>query len=154
MAIRLRHVGVVVSNLDKALDIYINYLGYKLVNKYKNLSGEYQSKLVGIDNIEMDVAILKSRDNARLELLEYKNLPGAKREPVLSNDIGSSHFAITVKDIDNLYKNRENFEVEFMSKPLKSPDNFVKVAYVIIMNECIVELVQVFDEKAKYSGGE
>ena len=154
MAIALRHIGIVVSNLSKAVSLYKDYLGCELVGDYPGLSGAYQEKLVGINNVEMDVAILKTQDNNRIELLEYKNCFGKKREPVLSNDIGASHFALTVKNIDHLYENRNNFDVSFISEPLMSPDGFVKVAYAILMDECIVELVEVFDKRARYSGGE
>jgi len=153
MAIALRHIGIVVSNLEKAIALYQDYLGCELVSEYSGLSGDYQGKLVGINNVEMDVAILRAQDNNRIELLEYKNYPGKKREPVLSNDIGASHFALTVENIDYLYKIRNNFDVSFFSEPLISPDGFVKVAYATLMNECIVEIVQVFDKRAKYSGG-
>ena len=151
MSIALRHIGIVVSDLKKAMKLYQDYLGCELVGDYPGLSGEYQEKLVGINNVEMDVAILRTQDNNRIELLEYKNYPGKKREPVLSNDIGASHFALTVKNIDYLYKIRNNFDVSFFSEPLISPDGFVKVAYATLMNECIVEIVQVFDKRAKYS---
>ncbi len=153
MAISLRHVGIVVSHLEKAIELYRDYLGFELVGEYSGLSGKYQVKLVGIDDVVMNVAILRSQDNNRIELLEYKNCAGEKRTPVLSNDIGASHFAISVEDIDKLYKSRNKFDVSFISEPLLSPDGFVKVAYAIMMNECIVELVEVLDEKAKYSGG-
>jgi catechol 2,3-dioxygenase-like lactoylglutathione lyase family enzyme len=151
MAIALRHIAIVVSNLEKAIALYQDYLGCELVSEYSGLSGDYQGKLVGINNVEMDVAILRAQDNNRIELLEYKNYPGKKREPVLSNDIGASHFALTVKNIDYLYKIRNNFDVSFFSEPLFSPDGFIKVAYATLMNECIVEIVQVFDKRAKYS---
>ena len=154
MAIALRHIGIVVSNLEKAVELYQDYLGCELVGEYPGLSGEYQEKLVGIKNVKMNVAILRTHDNNRIELLEYENSPGKKRKPVLSNDIGASHFALTVENIDNLYKSRNNFDVLFISEPLLSPDGFVKVAYAVLMNECIVELVQVLDERARFTGGE
>ena len=107
MAIALRHIGIVVSDLEKAVKLYQDYLGCELVGEYPGLSGEYQSELVGIKEVVMNVAILRTQDNNRIELLEYKNCPGKKREPVLSNDIGASHFALTVENIDNLYKSRK-----------------------------------------------
>jgi catechol 2,3-dioxygenase-like lactoylglutathione lyase family enzyme len=153
VSILLRHVGIVVSDLEKAIKLYQDYLGCELVKEFPGLSGQYQEQLVGIKDVVMNVAILRTQDNNKIELLEYKNHPGKKREPVLSNDIGSSHFALTVKNIDNLYKSRKKFGVSFISEPLISPDGFVKIAYAIIMDECIVELVEVLDEKAKYTGG-
>lgn len=153
MAIALRHIGIVVSNLKKTVKLYQDFLGCDLLNEYINISNDYQSKLVGINSVVIDVAILATQDNNRIELLEYKNCIGKKREPVLSNDIGASHIALTVKNIDYLYKSRENFDVSFISEPLLSPDGFVKIAYVVIMNECIIELVEVLDDRAKFSGG-
>jgi catechol 2,3-dioxygenase-like lactoylglutathione lyase family enzyme len=153
MAISLRHVGIVVSDLKKAVKLYQDYLGCELVNEFPGISGDYQSKLVRIKGVVMNVAILRTQDNNRIELLEYKNHPGKKREPVLSNDIGASHFALTVENIDYLYKVRNDYDVSFISEPLLSPDGFVKVAYAVLMNECIVELVEVLDKRAKLSGG-
>ena len=69
MAIALRHIGIVVSNLEKAITLYRDYLGCELVVKNLGLSGEYLEKLVGINNVEMDVAILRTQDNNRIELL-------------------------------------------------------------------------------------
>ena len=154
MAITLRHVGIVVSNLDKAIHLYQDFLGCEFIARYDDLSGKYQEKLVGINNVKMDVAILRTNDNNRIELLEYKSSPGSKREPVMSNDIGASHFAISVKNIEKLYKTRNLFDVSFISEPQLSPDGYVKVAYAILMEECIVELVQVLNEKARFSGGD
>ena len=87
MSIALRHIGIVVSNLEKAITLYQDYFGCELVGKNLGLSGEYQEKLVGINNIIMDVAILRTQDNNRIELLEYKNCPGKKRDVVLSISI-------------------------------------------------------------------
>tara|TARA_B100000287_G_scaffold435108_1_gene501857 strand:- start:2671 stop:3135 length:465 start_codon:yes stop_codon:yes gene_type:complete len=154
MSLALRHIGIVVSNLEKALAIYRDFLGCEVVSSYKGLAGNYQDKLVGLKNVKMNVTILKTFDNNRIELLEYLSHPGKKRSPVLSNDIGCSHFAISVDNLDILYNSRKNYDVSFISRPLVSKDGFVKVAYAILMDECIVELVQVLDDRAKFSGGE
>ena len=153
MAIALRHIGIVVSSLEKAVILFQDYLGCELVAEYSGLASKHQEILVGIKNVDMDIAIFRTQDNNRIELLEYKNCPGKKREPVLSNDIGASHFALTVKNIDNLYKSRKNFGVSFISEPLLSPDGYVKVAYTVLMDECMVELVEVLDDRGIVSGG-
>ena len=87
----------------------------------------------------MQVAILRTQDNNRIELLEYTSHPGKKRDPVCSNDIGTSHFALTVEDLQALYDIHTKFDVRFLTHPLISPDGFVKVAYTVFMEECIVE---------------
>ena len=153
MAKAFRHVGIVVSDLGSALTLYQDFLGCELICKYSNLEGEYESKLVGLKNVCMQVAILRTQDNNRIELLEYTSHPGKKRDPVCSNDIGASHFALTVEDLQALYDIHTKFDVRFLTHPLISPDGFVKVAYTVFMEECIVELVEVLDPRATYSGG-
>ncbi len=78
MAISLRHVGIVVSDLEKSIKLYQYYLGCELVEKFHGLSGQYQEKMVGIKDVVMDVAILRTQDDNRIELLKYKNCPGKK----------------------------------------------------------------------------
>lgn len=151
MGLALRHIGIVVSNLDRAIDIFINYFGCPIVNKYPRVTSAYISELVGIKNVEMKIAIFKTMDDNRIELLEYVSEPGSKREPVRSNDIGVSHFAMTVEDIGQLYQNRNAYDVRFLSAPLLSPNGYVQVAYAVVMDEFMVELVQVLDEKATYT---
>lgn len=152
MAKALRHVGIVVSDLSQAIKIYKDYLGCELVAEYPHVSGDYLSQLVGLSDAQVKIAILRTQDNNRLELLEYQQPAGDKHIPQ-ANTIGLSHFAMTVADIQQLYDEGFDYEVEFISPPLKSPDGLVKVAYVILMQEHIVELVEVLDPRATYSGG-
>ena len=152
MAVALRHIGIVVSNLEEALTLYTNYLGCELKDFHPNVNGTYISELVGIQEAKMKIAILKTEDDNRIELIEYISNIGKSRNPVLSNDIGASHIALTVKNIQNLYDDRKNFNIKFLSPPLIGPNGFVKVAYAIILNECLVELVEVLDEKGRITG--
>jgi len=152
MAVALRHVGIVVSNLEEALKLYTNYLGCELKDFHPDIKGTYISELVGIQEAKMKIAILKTEDDNRIELIEYISNIGKRRTPVLSNDIGASHFALTVKNIQNLFDDKKNFNIKFISPPLLSPNGFVKVAYAIILNECLIELVEVLDEKGRITG--
>ena len=153
MAVALRHVGIVVSNMDQAVNIYENLFGCEVVKILSEVKGSYISQLVGIPDVLMKIVILKTKDDNRIELIEYLNTTGKKRMPVFSNDIGASHFAITVVDINNLYKKSANYSIRFLSPPILSPDRYVKVAYAIIMEECIVELVEVLDVLGEITGG-
>jgi hypothetical protein len=153
MAVALRHIGIVVSNMEQALNIYEKLFGCEVVKILSEVKGNYISQLVGIPGALMKIAILKTKDNNRIELIEYLNITGKKRVPVISNDIGASHFAITVVDIDKLYNQSADYSIHFLSPPLLSPDGYVKVAYAIIMEECLVEIVEVLDVQGEITGG-
>lgn len=153
MSRALRHIGVVVSKLEEGLRVFQEYLGCELIGVYRELRGEYQSALVGIENVEMNVALLRADDNGRIELLEYVSPPGRRRAPVSANDIGVSHLALTVRSLDDLQARAGEYGVRFLSPPLTSPNGWVKVAYAVVLEEAMVELVEVLDERAQFSGG-
>ena len=150
----LRHIGIVVSNLDQALRIYCEFLGLEIKAQYANHSSEYLSRLVNIKEACIRVAILSLPDNNRIELIEYLSNRKKLRHPMMANDLGYSHFAITVTNITDLYNKSKHFDVRFLSEPLLNPDGSAKVAFAIIMNEYMVELVEVLNESARFSGGE
>ena len=60
---------------------------------------------------------------------------------------------MTIDNLENFVKKSKKYNTKFINKPILSPDNFVKVAYVLIMNEVLVEVVEVLNKKAKFSGG-
>jgi catechol 2,3-dioxygenase-like lactoylglutathione lyase family enzyme len=153
MSKMFRHVGVVVASLQESLNIYQNFLGLELKAFVERNAGPHVDNMVGVKDTALKVAIMRCEDNNRIELIEYLNHPGVKRSPVLSNDIGASHFALTVEDIDLLYVKSKDFPVKWVSPPATMPDGGVRMAYAILNDECIVELVQVLDKKATYSGG-
>ena len=136
-----RHAGIVVSNIKKTSDIFKNYLGLKLLMKEKIVKGKYISNLVGINNAKIKIIIFISIDNIKYELLEYFNKKNSNKL-LQSNNIGLSHLSLTVKNIDKLYNMRKNYNVKFVNSPIINKIDNVKVSYVKIMNEFILELVE------------
>jgi hypothetical protein len=136
-----RHVGIVVSNINVASKIFKDYFGLKLLNKQKIVNGSYISKLVGINNAKIKISVFLSIDKTKYELLEYISKK-KKKIPLKSNNIGLSHLSFTVKNIDKLYKNKNKYNVKFINPPIISKEDNVKVSYVKIMDEIILELVE------------
>ena len=149
----LRHIGIVVSDLEKAERIFVELFGFEIKVNYPKLRGDYLSSLLGLEQVEARIAILKMPDNNRIELLEYRSPTSPRLAPPRANDVGLSHFAIRVEDLNEIYRRSADYDICFVNSPMDSPDGSVKVAYAVLMEEAIVELVQVCNEKACYSGG-
>ena len=66
----IRHTGIVVRNLDNAVRFYEG-LGLSLFKREVE-KGSYIDKVVGINNVIIETAKLKSSCGALVELLEYK----------------------------------------------------------------------------------
>jgi catechol 2,3-dioxygenase-like lactoylglutathione lyase family enzyme len=149
---RIRHIGIVVSNLNKSVEALKSLLGAKVITNLITNKGSYIDTLVGLRGTTSKVKLLKLKDNSRIELLEYKKPKGKKRSNK-SNEIGVSHFAVTIDSMSKFVKKSKKFGTKFINKPILSPDKFVKVAYVLILNEIFVEVVEVLNKKAEFSGG-
>ena len=69
----IRHTGIVVRNLDKAIRFYEG-LGFSIWKREVE-KGQYIDKIVGLDNTEIETAKLKSPCGGLLELLKYHKFP-------------------------------------------------------------------------------
>ena len=83
-----------------------------------------------------------STGNTLVELLEFA-------EPVGSNiirkvnDLGASHVAFTVSDLDETYLRLKQSGVKFNAPPQLSPDGYAKVTFCFDPDKTHIELVQV-----------
>ena len=147
-----RHVGVVTSSFNSTKNVLIKLFEMEVIAEYGSISGEYIDTLVGIDNVDMQVAILRMKDNTRVELLCY-NQEERKPDQCLSSKLGVSHLAVTVDDVQQIYEKGLNLGLSFKSEPLWSPDKAVKVVYGVINQEILIEIVQVVKVEAQFTGG-
>jgi catechol 2,3-dioxygenase-like lactoylglutathione lyase family enzyme len=137
----IRHTGIVVRDLDKAIKFYEG-LGFSMWKKEFE-SGPYLDKVVGLKNVKIEIAKLKSPCGNLLELLQYHSHPldkKIKRQP--SNQLGCSHIALTVKDIDEVLKNIQANGGSLVNFPITTPDGKFRVAYVHDHEGVLLEIVE------------
>lgn len=139
--LKLRHIGIVVRNLEKSKEFYQNLFDLEVVNQVIE-EGEYVEKLVGIKDASIHWVKLKAKDGTVLELLEYKNSPYTIKDDYPANRIGCSHIAISVQDIESIYNKLQNYGCTCNSTPLYSPDGKVKVMYCHDIDGTILEIVE------------
>lgn len=139
--IKLRHIGIVVRDLEKAKSFYQDIFNLKVINQIVE-EGEYVENLVGIENASIHWAKLKAKDGTIMELLEYKDNPHQEKNNYLANRLGYSHIAVSVENIDDVYKKLQNYHCKCNSQPLFSPDGKVKVMYCHDIDGTILEIVE------------
>ena len=138
----VRHFGIVVSNLEKSLKFYRDLLGLKILTNM-NESGEFIDNILSLNNVQVKTVKMESMGGGTLiELLEYKSpISNSVNKKIF--DIGASHVAFTVNDIDEYYEILSNSGVTFNSSPQISSDNKVKVAFCYDPDNIPIELVQI-----------
>lgn len=137
-----RHVGIVTLDLKKSLNFYKTVFGLKVA---KSMIENHPSlaKIMGFKKVEIKTVKLKNKDNIVLELLEWRYPKGKKINVKKLNSNGITHFAITVRNIDSIFKSLKKFKKSTISQPQLSADKKVKYAFCISPEKIYIELVQV-----------
>ncbi len=139
--INLRHIGIVVRDVEKSKKFYQTLFNLEFVNQVVE-EGEYVENLVGIKNASINWVKLKAKDDTIFELLEYNNNPNKEKDNYKSNRLGCSHIAITVENINDIYNKLQEYNCKCKSKPIFSPDGKVKVMYCHDLDGTILEIVE------------
>lgn len=137
----IRHTGIVVSDMERSLEFYRNLLGLRAVENFKE-EGEYINKISGLSGVKLWMVKLVADDGTMVELLKYVSHPQKAPDNLQICDIGCSHIAFTVDDVDKEYTRLSDKGVRFNCPPLVSPDGCAKVAFCRDPDGVFIELVE------------
>ena len=62
------------------------------------------------------------------------------------NNVGPTHFAVQVENLDSVHADMTARGVTFLSSPKESPDKFAKVAFCRAPEGTFIELVELLDQ--------
>ena len=138
--INIRHTGIVVKDMEKCIDFYVNNFNFK-IEKDQIEQGKYIDIFLGLSNTKVRTVKMSLNDNHMIELLKFYSHPSEKNASFIT-DVGCSHFAMTIKDADLLYKKLKKQNIEIINKPRLSPDGLVKVFFCKDHDGTWLELVE------------
>ena len=153
----IRHFGIVVTDIEKSLEFYRDMLGFKI--KIDVLEeGKFIDAILGLKDVKVRTVKMVADDGNLIELLWYQSharaaakgeeedlsslTKGKKMESKEIFNIGASHPAFTVENIDEEYKRLKEKGIKFISLPQVSPNGKAKVAFCYDPDGVPVELVE------------
>tara|TARA_R100000152_G_C6748649_1_gene172272 strand:+ start:847 stop:1278 length:432 start_codon:yes stop_codon:yes gene_type:complete len=140
MSCNLRHVGLAVTDMDRALQLYQEIFDLE-VTWDQIESGKFIDRLSDIEDVRVRTVKLKDQKGGMIELLQYLSHPHKiNNDPI--NRIGCSHIAITVDNIDIMYKKLLDFGLKFNYEPQLSVDGNAKVAFCRDAEGILIEVVE------------
>ena len=116
-------------------------LGFEIV-AHADERGEFIDTVLGLKGVCVTTVKMKTSDGSILELLNYKSHPRLQEARAI-NDIGISHIAFTVDNIDRDYQRLREKGVKFFSSPQTNPEGTAKVVFCEDPKGNILELVQI-----------
>ena len=138
----IRHTGLVVADLDRALHFWCDVLGFR-IERQMDESGPHIDAMMGLQGVRVTTAKLAAPDGNLLELLYFQSHPDKpswKGEPYST---GFTHIALTVENLDELLQRMKAAGAAVPAEPQFSPDGRVKVIYAKGPEGVLLELVEV-----------
>jgi len=140
----IRHVGIVVSNLEKALSFWCDVLGFKAVRQMAE-AGPQIDAMMGLTDVQVTTVKLAAEDGSMVELLKFHSHPDKDTWTGTPFSTGITHIALTVSDMDKAVREMKNAGVRFPADPQFSSDGKVKVIYASAPDRVLLELVEHLD---------
>ncbi|WP_435183625.1 VOC family protein [Halobellus sp. EA9] len=107
------HVGLTVSDLDRALAFYRDTFDLEVLSRF-SVGGDAFATGVGVDGARADFAHLDA-GGARLELVSYDSTGEPEGEPRIDT-AGAAHVGLVVDDVEACYESLPD-DVETVSDP-------------------------------------
>ncbi|MGZ0015596.1 VOC family protein [Yeosuana sp. AK3] len=117
------HSAIGISNTPRQQEFY-ELLGLKLVGKSENYGSE-QEHLNQVFGARLEISGLMAQQGIGIEFLEYIAPPGGKNYPENSSatDLWHWHSSIEVNNLEELYQQLKNKDIEIISKEIVNLKN-------------------------------
>lgn len=112
-------VGIMVSDIDECLKLFVDTLGMEVVFEARNQIQPAQG-LSGTDKQVMHVLMLHGEGGVDLEIHQYVDPPAKPCPPMNHNDLGSMHFMLRVDDIYAVCEKVQALGYELMNPVVES----------------------------------
>jgi catechol 2,3-dioxygenase-like lactoylglutathione lyase family enzyme len=137
---RIAHLGVVVDDLPAAIGFFVE-LGMEL-DGAGSVEGEWVDRVVGLEGVRSDLAMLKAPDGGMIELTRFDSPPLVPGDPEApSNTPGMRHVAFEVDDLDDTLARLRPHGAELIGT-VEDYGDVYRLCYVRGPAGMIVELAQ------------
>ena len=137
---KIRHTGIVVEDLDISIQFYRDLLGFEILKQAEE-SGMFIDTILGLDAVTVTTVKMTAPNGQLIELLKFHSHSKQRRSRSVC-DIGLTHIALTICDVDLEFERLSKKGIPFLSKPQTAPDGLAKVAFCRAPEGTFIELVE------------
>ena len=143
------HHGFTVSDLDRSVEFYTNFLGLEVVRISERSNLPSYDHILGFEDVHLNMALLKQPGtDFLLELFQYLSPPSTTREQK-NNFVGSSHVAFEVDNVDATYKAMCDAGYGAINPPIdidRDGQTVARAVYALDPDGISVELFQMYGD--------
>jgi len=122
---RMDNVGIVVEDLAAAIAFFVE-LGLKVEGEIQ-VEGHWVDRVVALDAVQVDVAMLRTPDgHSRLELMKFERPAAISAEPkdAPANTLGIRRLMFAVEDIDDVVARLQAHGAELVGEVEQYEDRY------------------------------
>jgi catechol 2,3-dioxygenase-like lactoylglutathione lyase family enzyme len=127
--LRMDNVGIVVNDIEAAIAFFVE-LGLELEGE-TTVEGRLVDRIVGLDGVRSDVAMLRTPDgHSRLELSKFHTPPATTTQPNAPvNTLGMGRIMFAVDDIEDVLVRLQAHGAELVGEVVQYDDSY-RLCYV------------------------
>ena len=139
--LRLTHIGICVSDLERSLRFYRDALGFRVEHEL-HVEGEPSDTLLRLRGVDLRAVYLQ-RDGVRIELLRFASPPAPPARTRAMHERGLTHLSFRVADLDaTIAALRAAGERILDETIIRIPEFRAAACFVVDPDGQLVELVQ------------
>ena len=123
--LRMDNVGIVVDDLEAAVAFFVE-LGL-IVELETMVEGQWVDRIVGLDGVRNDIAVLRTPDgHSRLELMKFHSPAAVSSEPSRAgaNTFGIRRMMFAVDDIEDVLARLQARGAELVGEVVQFEDSY------------------------------
>ena len=114
MTIKMDHVSLTVSDVDRSVDFYVKAFGMTKTRRYAAEGSEVDA-VIGYPKVVLEIAWL-ALDGVNVELIQYVS-PRGEHPRLETKDVGTPHLAFHTDDIERDYNRLVEMGARFRNPP-------------------------------------
>ena len=150
--VRMDHVGVVVDDLEAALAFFVE-LGLERTGGVMPVEGCWVDQVVGLENVQVDVAFVRTPDgHSQLELTRFRHPTATAAEPnAPANRLGLRRLMFLVEDIQDVIARLRPHGGELIGEVVEYQDIY-RLCYLRGPGGIIVALAEEIEQTRRTGG--
>lgn len=141
MITAIRHVGLVVADLEKSLKFWCDTMGFAVSRQMEEF-GPHIDAMMGLKGVKVTTVKLAAPDGNLLELLFFHSHQDKQCWEGKPYSTGFTHIALTVQDLDETVSRLKLVGASIPAEPQLSLDGKVKAIYASGPEGVLLELVE------------
>ena len=109
------HTGFVVKDIEASVKFYADVLGMRIAGRSER-QGEFAQQMLAFPDAHIKGGFLDMGEGHQLELIQYLSPPSGENN-LHRNDLGASHLAFLIEDIDKFHAETSQRGIRYNNPP-------------------------------------